>query len=273
MRAQYDWQPCVIINYKRKCFMKSYNKPFGILFVLLLLTLFSQTAIAARPIAPSNTFHLTGQVYYGNMEGGFYGIIGDDGVKYQPTNLPRKFRKEGLPLKFDGKIKDGIVSTLQWGTIVELSNVSEITTDIAVDERRAMYVLLKRMVAFNNKDLPQLQRIDTLSKQLTKEQFDSWVSKYTNYTLRYVDVFSADSSSITGACYYTRELVTGMTMNGNTDLAMMTFTMNHTTSGWKLTELGNLTNPIFNDKTDALADLNQKAMAKYKTDNLATLWQ
>ena len=121
--------------------------------------------------------------------------------------------------------------------------------------------------------LSQLQQIDTLSKQLTKEQFDSWVSKYTNYTLRYVDIFSANSTSITGACYYTRELVNGMTMNGNTDLAMMTFTMNHTDRGWKLAELGELANPIFNDKANALADLNQKAMAKYKTDNLATLWQ
>ena len=253
--------------------MKSCNKTAGILFFLLLFTLFFQTAIAAQRIPPSNTFHRTGQVYYANIEGGFYGIIGDDGIKYQPTNLPRKFKKEGLSLKFDVKIKDSTVSAFQWGTIVELSNVSEITTDLAIDERRAMYVLLKRMVAFNNKDLQQLQQIDTLSKQLTKEQFDSWVSTYTNYTLRYVDIFSANASSITGACYYTRELVNGMTMYDNTDLAMMTFTIKHTASGWKLTELGNLANPIFNDKTDALADLNQKALAKYKTDNLATLWQ
>ena len=166
-----------------------------------------------------------------------------------------------------------MVSIFQWGTIVELSNVSEITNNLTIDERRAIVVLLKRMAAFNNKDLIQLQQIDLLSKQLTKEQFDSWISKYTNYTLRYVDIFSANSSSITGACYYTRELANGMTLYGNTDLAMMTFTMNHTANGWKLANLDTLRNPVFNDKTDALADLRQKAMSKYKTDDLATLWQ
>jgi len=101
----------------------------------------------------------------------------------------------------------------------------------------------------------------------------SWVSQYANYTLRYVDIFSANSSSITGACYYTRELVNAMRMNGNTDLAMMTFTISHSSNGWRLTDSDNLRNPVFNDKTDALADLKQKALAKYKTDNLAALWQ
>lgn len=253
--------------------MKNFNKLSRILFFLLLLTLFSHTLTAAQKTSPSDTLHLTGQVYYANMEGGFYGIIGDDGIKYQPTNLPRKFKKEGLSLKFDAKTKGSMVSVFQWGTIVELLSVSEITTDLSIDERRAMVVLLKRMEAFNNRDLSKLQQIDTRSKQLTQEQFDSWVNKYTNYTLRYVEIFSANSSSITGACYYTRELVNGMRMNGNTDLAMMTFTISLSSSGWKLTDLDNLRNPVFNDKNDVLTDLRQKALAKYKTDNLATLWQ
>lgn len=251
--------------------MKSVNKRYPILFFLLLFTLFSFSAMAAQPIPPSNTFHLTGQVDCTTIEGGFYGIIGDDGIKYQPTNLPRKFKKQGLSLKFDAKSKDNMVSAFQWGTIVELSNVSEITTDPGTDERRAIYVLLKRMDAFNNKDLAKLQQIDILAKQLTTEQFDSWASQYNNYTLHYVDIFSVNSSSITGACYYTRELVNGMTMHGNIELATMTFTISHTPNGWKLSQSGRLTNPIFNDKTDALADLKQKALAKYKTDNLATL--
>jgi len=253
--------------------MKICNKLSEILFLLLLFTVFSPTVLAAPPTSLANTFHLTGQVYYTNIEGGFYGIVGDDGIKYQPTNLPRKLKKEGLSVKFDGKMKSSIVSVFQWGTIVELSNVREITTDLTIDERRAICVLLKRMEAFNNKDLLKLQQIDTVSKQLTKEQFDNWVSKYSNYTLRYVDILSANSSSITGSCYYTRELINGMTLYGNTDLAMMTFTIHNTGNGWKLIELGSLPNPVFNDKTNVLADLKEKAFKKYNTDNLATLWQ
>jgi len=253
--------------------MKILTQRSGILFFLLLFTFFSPLALAAQPTPPATALHLTGQIYYRNIEGGFYGIIGDDGIKYQPTNLPRKFKKEGLNLKFDAKMKSHMVSAFQWGTIVELSQVSEFKTDLTIEERRAIYVLLKRMEAFNNKDLGQLQQIDIPSKQLTAEQFDSWVSKYGNYTLRYVDILSVNSTSITGACYYTRELVNGMTLYGNTDLAMMTFTMTNPGNGWKLVRQGSLTNPIFNDNTNILADLKEKALKKYKTDNLATLWQ
>ena len=64
-----------------------------------------------------------------------------------------------------------------------------------------------------------------------------------------------------------------MTMNGNTELAMMTFTISHSSNGYKLTGLDSLANPGFSEQADALADLKQKALAKYKTDNLATLWQ
>ncbi len=240
--------------------------------VFLFLTFISNTTIAAQPTPPPTTFHLTGQVAYSAIEGGFYGILGDDGVKYQPTNLPRKFKKENISLKFDAKIKDSMVSAFQWGTIVELSNVSECKTTLAIDERRAIYVLLKRMDAFNNKNLLQLQQVDIPSRQLSKEQFNSWVNNYDHYTLRYVDIFSATSSSITGACYYTRKLTNGMTMHGDIDLAAMTFALTNTTNGWKLTESATLIEPPRNDQSDVLADLKKKAVLKYKTDNLATLY-
>ena len=244
--------------------------------LILVITLFTPNALASEPTSNAkipNTFHLTGQVVFSNLEGGFYGIIGDDGKKYQPTNLPRKLKKDGLAIKFDAKIKDNGMSTFQWGTIVELSNVAPIATSISAEERRAIYVLLKRMDAFNTKDLNKLQQIDTVARKLTKEQFGSWVNKYDNFTLQYVDISYSDSTSITGSCYYTRELVNGMTLHGNTDLTGMTFTLSQTQNGWKLTESGALTNPINPYNSDVLADLKQKALEKYKTDSLASLWQ
>jgi len=242
------------------------------ILVFLFLTFISNTTSAAQPTPPPTTFHLTGKVVYSPVEGGFYGILGDDGIKYQPTNLPRKFKKENISLHFDAKRKDGMVSTFQWGTIIELANVSEFKTDLAMDERKAIHILLKRMDAFNNKNLLQLQQVDIPSRQLSKEQFESWVSKYDHYTLHYVDIFSATSSSITGACYYTRKLTNGMTMHGDIDLAAMAFTLTNTTNGWRLTESGNLIERPKNDQGDVLADLKKKAMLKYKTDNLATLY-
>jgi hypothetical protein len=252
--------------------MNTVIKKFLAVFSILILTLISRTALAAESLPQSQAFHLTGQIQSSNIEGGFYGIIGDDGKKYQPTNLPRKFKKDGLAIKFDAKRKD-VMSTFQWGTIVELSNVAPITTSISSDERKAIFLLLKRLDAFNTKDIAKLQEIDTVSRQLTKEQFDSWVSKYNNFTLQYVDISSADSTSITGSCYYTRELTNGMTLHGNTDLAAMTFTLSQTPQGWKLTQSGALQNPAILNNTDALAELKQKALAKYNSDNLATLFQ
>lgn len=252
--------------------MNTITKGFYVLLSILFLTLFSQTVWAAESLPQSQTFHLTGEIHFSTLEGGFYGIIGDDGKKYQPTNLPRKFKKDGLAIKFDAKRKD-VISTFQWGTIVELSNAAPITTSISSDERRAILLLLKRLDAFNTKDLAKLQDIDTVSRQLTKEQFDSWVSKYNNFTLQYVDIFDADSTSITGSCYYTRELTNGMTLHGNTDLAAMTFTLSQTSQGWKLTQSGALSNPAVLANTDALADLKQKAFAKYNNNNLAALFQ
>ncbi|MBC8015221.1 MAG: hypothetical protein H7X79_05695 [Sporomusaceae bacterium] len=253
--------------------MNSFHQKYSILFLILLLTLFSSSVIAAQSKPPSEPFHLTGHVYYSTIEGGFYGIISDDGIKYQPINLPRKFKKEGLSLKFDAKLRDKAISFFQWGTIIEMSNVSEFVTDISKDERKAITILRKRIDAFNSKDLGKLQKVDEPSRKLTQEQFDSWVNQYNNYTLQYVDLFSADSTEITGACYYTREFTNGMTRYGTTDLAAMAFTISKMPQGWKVTQVGNLQNPIFNYETDALADLKKKTIEKYKMDSLTAFGQ
>jgi hypothetical protein len=254
--------------------MNTLTKQCLFLFSILVLTLFSPNALAAEnPTQNNHTFHLTGQVTFSSIEGGFYGIIGDDGVKYQPTNLPRKFKKDGLIVQFDAKRKANTMSTFQWGNIVELSNVAQITTSISQGERRAIHLLLKRLDAFNNKDLEKLQNIDTVSRQLTKEQFDSWVAKYSNFTLLYVDISEATSTYITGSCYYTRELSNGMTLHGNTDLTAMTFTLSQTSNGWKLTESRPLVSQTIPYHTNTLTELKQRSLEKYNTDNLATLWQ
>lgn len=241
------------------------------IFISLLLTLFSHTALAAQHTPPATTFHLTGRVEFVTTEGGFFGIIGDDGQKYQPTNLPRKVRTNGLPIKFDARINDNIVSPFLWGTIIDVSNVTPLTSTIPPNERGAIYVFLKRMDAFNGKDLASLQKIDTLAKQLTSEQFTSWIGNYSNYTLQYVQLSSADSYALTGTCYYTREFIGGMRLEGNIELAATTFTISKTTTGWKLTELETLPIPTFTNRELLLTELKEKSLAKYNTHQLSTL--
>ena len=243
------------------------------ILTILLLTFSCHITFAAPATSPTPPLHLTGYVDYVNTNGGFFAIVGDDGQKYQPTNLPHKLRTVGLPIKFDARINDNIVSTFMWGTIIDVSNVAPLSAKISNNERGALYVLLKRMAAFNTKDLVALQQIDTLAQKLTREQFNDWLGDYRNYTLQYLELSSADSFSLTGTCYYTREFMGEKRMEGNVELTAANFTISKTKNGWKLTELESLKNPNFVNKENLLADLKQKSIEKYKTDQLATLLQ
>jgi putative hemolysin len=69
-----------------------------------------------------------GTVTYIDLEGGFYGIVADDGEHYLPTALPAEYRQDGLRVAFVVDIQSDTVTIQQWGTPVE---VVEITADEA----------------------------------------------------------------------------------------------------------------------------------------------
>ena len=70
----------------------------------------------------------SGTITYQNLEGGFYGIIGDDGKKFEPLNLDAKYQKDGLRVAFDATVVKDAVSTRMWGTPVNLAQVEVIPT-------------------------------------------------------------------------------------------------------------------------------------------------
>jgi hypothetical protein len=49
-----------------------------------------------------------------------YGIKGDDGRQYLPTNLPQEFQKDGLRIRFEAKELPDQSRVYYWGTVVEL---------------------------------------------------------------------------------------------------------------------------------------------------------
>ncbi len=69
--------------------------------------------------APS-TQTVTGTVRYINVEGGFYGIVTDDGKKLDPVNLPQEFQKDGLRLRARVEPLQERVSVRMWGTPVRM---------------------------------------------------------------------------------------------------------------------------------------------------------
>lgn len=73
-----------------------------------------------RPWVPAGT------VTYVSLEGGFYGIVGDDGTNYLPLNLDKQYEQDGLRVAFEYEpVKD--VATIQmWGEPVNLTFIEAV---------------------------------------------------------------------------------------------------------------------------------------------------
>jgi hypothetical protein len=70
-----------------------------------------------------NAISAQGTVEFNNIEGGFFGIIADDGSKYKPVNLPKRFQKDGLKIKFTGKLSSDLMSIHMWGKLIEIIKI------------------------------------------------------------------------------------------------------------------------------------------------------
>ncbi|MDN7011724.1 DUF333 domain-containing protein [Methanoculleus sp. FWC-SCC3] len=62
----------------------------------------------------------TGTVTYVDLEGGFYGIVGDDGERYLPLDLDERYQVDGMRLTFAGEVSRDTMTIQQWGTPVEI---------------------------------------------------------------------------------------------------------------------------------------------------------
>lgn len=73
--------------------------------------------------------NMIGTVVFQEIEGGFYGIMAEDGKKYNPINLDDSFKKDGLRVKFDANIKKGMVGIHMWGQYVEILTIEKLEED------------------------------------------------------------------------------------------------------------------------------------------------
>ena len=72
-----------------------------------------------RPWVPA------GMVIFVDLEGGFYGIRGDDGEDYYPLELEEEFRANGLRVSFESEPAKDVVTIHMWGTPVTLTYIEE----------------------------------------------------------------------------------------------------------------------------------------------------
>ncbi len=74
----------------------------------------------------SSEINGTGTVRFNSIEGGFYGIVGDNGENYDPINLGKEFQVDGLRVRFEAKKRDDLASFHMWGTLIEIINIERL---------------------------------------------------------------------------------------------------------------------------------------------------
>ena len=79
----------------------------------------------ATPMTDDGTIQGTGTIRYLDLEGGFYGLVAEDGTKYDPSPLPDSLQEDGLRVRFRVQEKD-IMTTRMWGTPVEMLEIERI---------------------------------------------------------------------------------------------------------------------------------------------------
>lgn len=94
--------------------------------VTLLLILLALIALSGCISTNTEVVEGTGAITYLALEGGFYGIVADDGERYDPINLPSEFKEDGLRVKFKGKMRDDLYSFHMWGNLIELINIEKL---------------------------------------------------------------------------------------------------------------------------------------------------
>lgn len=105
------------------------NKPLVVGVGLLwgITVLFGAHLLFLHLPTPSDVIIDIGTVQYIHLEGGFYGIITDNGTPYLPLNLPPPYKIDGLRIWFKAKPKP-VITYYMWGRPIEITGITRIIT-------------------------------------------------------------------------------------------------------------------------------------------------
>jgi len=66
---------------------------------------------------------LDGTVRFIDLEGGFFAILGDDGSRYDPLDLPVRFAQDGLRVGVVARIRRDLASAHMWGELIDIDTI------------------------------------------------------------------------------------------------------------------------------------------------------
>lgn len=91
--------------------------------LIILILLLATSACSAATGTPDAPQAINGKVVYVAVEGGFYGLVSDDGQRYLPDALPQEFRQDGLPVSMRIEPLPASVGFRMWGKKVRLLTI------------------------------------------------------------------------------------------------------------------------------------------------------
>ena len=106
--------------------MRNFNKKVLLIVVSICIALIVIIPLAINFNHANKVIHTTGTVIYVNLEGGFFGIIGDDDENYDPINLSEEFESDGLRVAFTAIKREDMGSFHMWGILIELIDIQEL---------------------------------------------------------------------------------------------------------------------------------------------------
>ena len=106
--------------------MDSYPSYLAVVLTLLGAVVVCGCMAAGGEDRPADRISGNGTITYVDLEGGFYGIVADDGTHYLPADLPEEYRTDGLRVAFSADPADDGVGTQMWGTPVEIRSIERI---------------------------------------------------------------------------------------------------------------------------------------------------
>ena len=60
--------------------------------------------------------HIQGTAKYISLEGGFWGIVGNDNINYQPVSMPEQLKANGRKVECTIETLDDAFTIAMWGT-------------------------------------------------------------------------------------------------------------------------------------------------------------
>ncbi len=94
-----------------------------LILVLMLALTMVVFLLMFRGEEEGNVISEVGVVKFINLEGGFYGIVTDDGERYLPLNLPPDYRKDGLRVRFKAKVMENVKTIYMWGKPIKILEI------------------------------------------------------------------------------------------------------------------------------------------------------